>query len=99
MYCTISRFRGAVSFNQVPYPAGTVSASSFCRRPPPWSRLLLALARGLSLTLPHNPGAPPLQEKKRALMNDRAAAESALARPLNTLPGSVLYAPHSMLAH
>lgn len=62
MYCTILRFRGAVSFNQVPYPAGTVSSSSSCRRPPPWSRLLLALAPGSSQTLPRNLGAPPLQE-------------------------------------
>lgn len=62
MYCTILRFRGAVSFNQVPYPAGTVSSSSSCRRRPPWNRLLLALALGLSQTLPHNLGAPPLQE-------------------------------------
>lgn len=66
MYCTISRLREAVSFNQVPYPAGTVSASSFCRRPPPWSRLLLALAPGSSLTLPHSPGAPPLQDAESA---------------------------------
>lgn len=66
MYCTISRLREAVSFNQVPYPAGTVSASSFCRRPPPWSRLLLALAPGSNLTLPHSPGAPPLQEGESA---------------------------------
>lgn len=62
MYCTILRFRGAVSFNQVPYPAGTVSSSSSCCRPPPWSHLLLALAPGSSQTLPHNLGAPPLQE-------------------------------------
>lgn len=60
MYCTILRFRGAVSFNQVPYPAGTVSSSSSCRRRPPWSRLLLALSPGSSQTLPHNLGAPPL---------------------------------------
>lgn len=62
MYCTILRFRGAVSFNQVPYPAGTVSFSSSCRRRPPWSRLLLALAPDSSQTSPHNLGAPPLQE-------------------------------------
>ncbi len=62
MYCTILRFRGAVSFNQVPYPAGTVSSSSSCRRRPPWSRLLLALAPGSSQTSPHNLGAPPLEE-------------------------------------
>lgn len=66
MYCTILRFRGAVSFNQVPYPAGTVSSSSSCRRQPPWSHLLLALAPGLSQTLPHNLGAPPLWERDRA---------------------------------
>lgn len=62
MYCTILRFRGAVSFNQVPYPAGTVSSSSSCRRRPPWSLLLLALAPGSSQTLPHSLGALPLQE-------------------------------------
>lgn len=64
MHCTILRFREAVSFNQVPYPAGTVSSFSSCRYLPPWSHLLLALAPGWNRTSLHNRGAPPLQEVK-----------------------------------
>lgn len=64
MYCSILCFRGAVSFNQVPYPDGTVSSSSSCRHRPPWSRLLLALAPGLSQTSLHNLGALPLWEEE-----------------------------------
>lgn len=77
MYCTISRLRGAVSLNQVPYPAGMVSASSFCRRPPPWSLLLLALAPGSSPTLPHSPGAPPLREGESASERQASGGKSS----------------------
>lgn len=59
-YCTILRFTWAVSSYQVPYPAGTVSSSSSCRRRPPWSHPPLALAQDSNQTLLHNRGAPPL---------------------------------------
>lgn len=57
-----SRFKEAVSFNQVPYPADTVSSFSSCHRPPPLSHPPQALAQGSSQTLLHNRGALPLQK-------------------------------------
>lgn len=57
-----SRFKEAVSFNQVTYPAGTVSSFSSCHCPPPSSRPPQALVRGSSQTSPHTPGALPLSK-------------------------------------
>lgn len=55
-----SRSKEAVSFNQVTYPAGTVSSFSSCHCPPPSSRPPQALVPGSSQTSPHTPGALPL---------------------------------------
>lgn len=87
MYCTILRLRGAVSFNQVPYPAGTVSSSSSCRHRPPWSRLLLALAPGSSQTSLRNLGALSLL--------DRKSVDDEWQPCWGEHPGPALFPPHS----